>query len=187
MYQDKRKLLPEVKFLKIDSISDFDSIKHKYYYIEFPPGGKVGDREWQLQFMHNSSVALDYAENKKSFENPSVLPAHYFLLPVNFEMENIANYSIDSYIIAKDSADIVIHSSDSNILFASVQLCFALIYKEMLDILPLDDIGEKFIPVWNYHPELKYYLKNSLKKIPIQILKLENWPPKEFETLLHEN
>lgn len=40
----------------LNNASEFDSIMHRDVLIHFPPGGTVGDFEWRIQFMHNSSV-----------------------------------------------------------------------------------------------------------------------------------
>lgn len=49
----------EVNSVHLKNISEFDNIKHKDDIIEFEPGGEVGDKEWTLQFQHNTSVILE--------------------------------------------------------------------------------------------------------------------------------
>lgn len=47
------------KTVELKNASEFDYVKHHDVLIKFPPGGKVGDAEWRLQYMHNSSVLAD--------------------------------------------------------------------------------------------------------------------------------
>jgi hypothetical protein len=53
---------PSVVHLK--DRSEFCSIRHQNALIKFPPGGEVGDREWNLQYMHNCSVLLEYQRKR---------------------------------------------------------------------------------------------------------------------------
>lgn len=64
----------------LQSRADFDVILHQHKLIEFTPGGKVGDSEWQLQFMHNMSVIL---ERKKRTNPPIIAPLTYIILDEN--------------------------------------------------------------------------------------------------------
>lgn len=54
----------EPKTIKLKSCQEFDSIKHSRDYIKFAPGGKVGDKEWSLQYMHNLPIMLEYQKRK---------------------------------------------------------------------------------------------------------------------------
>jgi hypothetical protein len=65
----------EPKTIKLDSLADFDVVEHAGDYIEFKPGGKVGDGMWKLQYMHNSCILLESQrkKNKEVFFAPETL------------------------------------------------------------------------------------------------------------------
>lgn len=69
------KLEPEVVYL--ETLDDFDSIKHQNKFIEFPPGGEVGDIIWKLQYMHNASVILEFNSMNCA---PDCVPETFILL-----------------------------------------------------------------------------------------------------------
>lgn len=71
--------VPHPKTVYFQSVDEYDVIKHKNVLIEFPPGGEVGDREWNIQFMHNSSVLSQY--HRKRFPSPPIILCHYVLVP----------------------------------------------------------------------------------------------------------
>ena len=78
------------QLVKLEKYEDFDSIKHKNFLIEFPPG-KIGDKMWKLQFMHNSSVICENV-NK---QNPSFSPETY----INLDHKELKNISKISFLI----------------------------------------------------------------------------------------
>ena len=76
-YEDKSVPYPET--VCFQSIDEYDINKHEDMLIEFPPGGKVGDREWDIQFMHNSGVLSQYHD--KRFPSQPLILYHYVVVP----------------------------------------------------------------------------------------------------------
>ncbi len=62
--------------VNLEKYKDFDGIKHMNSIIRFPPGGKVGDKMWKLQFMHNNNVTYSYNRTK----NPVWAPETYLVI-----------------------------------------------------------------------------------------------------------
>ncbi len=71
--------------------SEFDVIKHQHKLIDFGVGGKVGDEEWHLQYMHNSSVLL---ERKRRDDPPMIAPMTYIVLDDSDREEDISCFEI---------------------------------------------------------------------------------------------
>lgn len=69
------------KTVYFQSVNEYYSDTNKYnnVLIEFPLGGEVGDREWNIQFMHNSSVLSQY--HSKRFPSPPKILFHYVVVP----------------------------------------------------------------------------------------------------------
>lgn len=53
----------KLKTIKLNKYEDFDVIKHKDFLIKFSQGGKVGDKLWNLQYIHNLNILLNNNKN----------------------------------------------------------------------------------------------------------------------------
>jgi hypothetical protein len=104
---------PEIFFKTID---EYNSIEHYDHIIHFPAGGKVGDREWTIQYMHNASVIL---KNKRD-KNPTCAPTTYVYLEKYQPLYNVKNISV--------------HVND--ILFSKISFIDLEISNSFMDIKP---------------------------------------------------
>jgi hypothetical protein len=108
-------LEPEVVYLK--SGREFSDSKHRNCIISFPPGGKVGDSEWKLQYMHNTCVLLDVADRKKQAKEPSFAPETYVSLNNSEIIHSVAVYIGDH-------------------IWNEIEVEWVMIYNMMFDITP---------------------------------------------------
>ncbi len=84
----------------INSYKDFDCIKHQDCIIIFPPGGKVGDDDWKLQYFHNMNVICDYQDKLKRFNEPCHAPETFVIIEEPSNVDNISLY-LDDILINK--------------------------------------------------------------------------------------
>ncbi len=131
------KIEPEVVYL--ETLDDFDSIKHQNKLIEFPPGGEIGDKMWKLQYMHNASVILEFNSMNCA---PECVPETFILL----DKEELLN--IKEIITIYD--DILINSYS----FTSVN-----IYKTLYSW------DKKYVTPITYNKEYKRAHKDTLDQM----------------------
>lgn len=81
MEQEIESSIVRPKTIRLKNRSEFDSIKHMNMLIEFPPGGQVGDDEWNLQYMHNSSVLSEYHHMMEQQKRKPLKLNHYVIVP----------------------------------------------------------------------------------------------------------
>ena len=85
----------EPEEVHLNSYKDFDCIKHEDCIIIFPPGGKVGDAEWKLQYLHNMNVLCSYQDKLKRFNEPWYAPETYVIIEESSNVDNISIYLDD--------------------------------------------------------------------------------------------
>lgn len=69
------------KTIRLKNRKEFNSIEHMNMLIEFAPGGQVGDDEWNLQYMHNTSVLCEYHHKKEQLKSKPLKLNHYVIVP----------------------------------------------------------------------------------------------------------
>lgn len=110
------------KTICFKTVDDFykDTSKYRNALIEFPAGGKVGDNEWQIQYMHNSSVLSDYHDRR--FPKKPVILFHYIIVPK--QSEEIEIY-IDDMLLSKYPCN-YLHLRDNVINIIKPDISYAL-------------------------------------------------------------
>ena len=133
----------EYKTVELERREDYDFIEYQNCIVEFPPGGKIGDDTWALQYFHNVCVSLERQYKQKRKTNPSYSPETYIILK-NDELEKIksvdievnglllSSYQIEIVIIAQKSYDLTpLTFCDTKELFPCDEMYFIELYKDL--------------------------------------------------------
>jgi hypothetical protein len=144
----------EPKHICIDSFANYNDEMHNNMLIEFRPGGKVGDDEWQFQHMHNARVIIQYTNNQKKYEN----------------IENIF-YAPETYIKKSDVKNIKsIHICYDDILIDKIEISFLEMAQYFFDIKPTNDDDILFIKLPDNYDKFDIFaISNNNEKIYIDI------------------
>lgn len=116
--QRYNKIPEEPKTIYLKSTDDPINTEYNNAYIVYPPGGTVGDKYWNIQYMHNVSVKSDYENKLEKFKNPSYAPETYIVIEDVTKVNSICEYS----------KEILINSTSMEMLYA---------VNEMYDMQPL--------------------------------------------------
>jgi len=159
--------------------SDFDFIKHQDALIQFAPGGDVGDSEWNLQYMHNANVMMDY---KRSLQSPVCASEYYVELPADEDVAAQENHILQHELCAYYPKG---EEVSACLLFDCIHSDWLKIAREVVDIHPTFPLGTDmsrilFLPNHKYILMCDWYWrwfadhnKKELRMIPAVVKRME--------------